>query len=1034
MSDWLSGGGEPSLKRFVLTESYSRISWVYASVNVIAETIGGTPIQFLRGDVNEQQLEIITDPDDPVNVLFNPPKKPEIPSLRDLTFRTFVHLGIEGGLFWVFGDKSEDGQPTTITTKSIGQLKPVHNDEGELLGWVEIDRRTMQPKQAFNLDEVLAFFYYNPRNPNAPLSPLSAARLSLEAEFYMNGWNAAFFKQGLRSPLAITTKAKLTATQEKEWNKKIKQFYGGIDDAHTALLMSGGADVKELALSTKDLDFVNGKKLNREEITAVYGVPPALVGIFEFANYANSEQQRKIFWENTIVPRVHMTEELIQVNILDPLFPGTLIKFDLSDIDALQPDPVEIASAAKTYFDMGYNRLEIANILDTPELAETIEPEGAEDEPPPEEEDDDPNAPPPEETPEGDDDAPVSITPETVGADVWEIKQANPAQWQLYGESHVAMMRNEEIKLDKVVRNWFSNVSDAYAKQIRRTGGREAMLDPGLWDDLYRGTVNIQVERLYDIGGQIAAVEIQNGAGGPPLPSFRAAKAVNLADYLDGDELLAFRDSATEFIGKIKLLGGSEVALINGAIPQLIEEGGTIAEIQARIRELIMEERYLGQATTIARTTANAAYNNARATFFSLKNVSRHKWINAGDANVRDSHSQEGGNEVATGQQFPVTLLLFPHDPSGSAAEVINCRCTTIATARGDRDQPTQVRVQPDRVSAQAQAQQSILTALTAAWKNIRSQSRAVRQPQINSQGRATTHSGRNVPFEKREALARDILTDDSYTQIGKAIESGFDDIDPKNVLKVTQVPVIDDVINTASLTDVGRQNLSQLLQGYLPQRLRAQAPPVNIRRLRPEDKGRANYDPRTSSINLDDQTLQDLYSFANDPEGYAIEPTGLSRIGRIMRALQKVSHEYGHHLDMTIPEVREFSRQFFAKRTTAATTPETVVFDRFFGAQKVPEFVLEDRAWNTYQLRVYDEFLPPGTSPADMAALAEGTEVVPMFNQVVGVLPMQDRYARIFRDQFDRILQTYGDDVATPLILDQEGFKEYMTFLYGDF
>ena len=26
------------------------------------------------------------------------------------------------------------------------------------------------------------------------------------------------------------------------------------------------------------------------------------------------------------------------------------------------------------------------------------------------------------------------------------------------------------------------------------------------------------------------------------------------------------------------------------------------------------------------------------------------------------------------------------------------------------------------------------------------------------------------------------------------------------------------------------------------------------------------------------------------------------------------------------------------------------------------------------------------------------------------------------------------GDDVASPLILDQEGFKEYLTFLYGDF
>lgn len=1027
MSDWLSGGGEPSLKRFVLTESYSRISWVYACVNVIAETIGGTPIQFLTGDPDQKQLEIITNPDDPINVLFQPPKKPEIPSLRDLVFRTFVHLGIEGGLFWIFGDKSADGQPTSIVTKSIGQLKPVHNDEGELLGWVEIDPRTQRPKQAFNVDEVLAFFYYNPRNPSTPLSPLSAARMALEGEFYMNGWNAAFFKQGLRSPLAITTKAKLTPTQEKEWNKKIKSFYSGIDDAHTALLMSGGADVKELALSTKDLDFVNGKKLNREEITAVYGVPPALVGIFEFANYANSEQQRKIFWQNTIVPRIHMTEELIQVNILDSFFPGTRIKFDLSDVDALQADPVEIASAAKTYSDMGYNRLEIANILDTPELAETIEPEGEDDDPPPEE-DDDPNAPPPEETPE-DDDAPVTVTPASLGADVWEIKQANPAQWQRYGESHVAMMRNEETKLDKVVRNWFQNVTNAYEKQIRRTDGREAMLDVGLWDDLYRGTVNIQVERLYDIGGQIAAVEIQSGAGGPPLPSLRAAKAVNLADYLDGDELNAFRDSATEFIGKIKLLGASEVALINGEIPQLIEEGGSIAEIQARIRELIMEERYLGQATTIARTTANAAYNNARATFFSLKNVSRHKWINAGDSNVRNSHDQEGGNEVATGQTFPVTHLLYPHDPSGSAAEVINCRCTTIATARGDRTQPTQVTTQPDSASAIAQAQQSILSAYTSVWKTVRGQSRAVRQPQINSVGKATTHSRRVVGAAKAEKLADDILLDDSFTQIGKALESG------------SELPGFDDVVESlSSATDwftgdtlrmnaAGKQRLAELLVGHLPARIRSVLPKVKIQ-IQRGGGTRADYQSALKTIRLSRQEVTDLTNFLNDPDVYLASSDLAATRG--IKALQILQHEYGHHIDFQVPEVRAFSRRFFRSRT--ADQGERLSFARPVAAKSEAEFVFEDRAWDTYQLRVYEWELPSGTTAQQVVDVAEGLEVVPMFNQVVGLLPTNSEFGRLMRDHLSRVRATYGTEVARPLILDQAGFKEFLQFLYGDF
>jgi len=794
--------------------------------------------------------------------------------------------------------------------------------------------------------------------------------------------------------------------------------------------MSGGADVKELALSTKDLDFVNGKKLNREEITAVYGVPPALVGIFEFANYANSEQQRKIFWQNTIVPRIHMTEELVQVNILDPFFPGTKIKFDLSDVDALQADPVEIASAAKTYFDMGYNRLEIANILDTPELAESIEPEGEEDEPPPEDEDDDPNAPPPEETPE---DAPESVVPETVGAEGWEIKQANPAQWQRYGESHVAMMRNEELKLDKVVRNWFSNVSDAYAKQIRRTDGREAMLDPGVWDDLYRGTVNIQVERLYDIGGQIAAVEIQNGAGGPPLPTLRAAKAVNLADYLTGDELDAFRDSATEFIGKIKLLGGSEVALINGAIPQIIEEGGTIAEIQARIRTLIMEERYLGQATTIARTTANAAYNNARAQFFSLKGVTRHKWINAGDANVRDSHVQEGGNEVATGQQFPVTLLLYPHDPSGSAAEVINCRCTTIATARGDRTQPTQVTTQPDSASAAAQAQQSILAAYTSVWKTVRSQSRAVRQPQINSTGRATTHASRDLSKTRTDKLADDLLLDDSFTQIGKAFDSG------------TDAPVFDDIVERISpgrtfatdrpikLTAEGKERLASILVGHLPNRIRSQLVGAKVKiQIKPGGSLRADYVPSTRTIHMSRNELTDLTEFLNDP-AVKMESSDLSA-PRVLRSLQTLQHEYGHHVDYSVPEVREFSRRFFRSRTVEQG--EVISFNRNAGKRTARESVYEDRAWDTYQLKVYDDELPPGiaaTSP-EAAAVAEGSEVVPMFNQAVGLLPTNPELAALLRNNLAEVRTAYGVEVARPLILDQEGFKEFLQFLYGDF
>lgn len=1027
MSDWLSGGGEASLKRFVLTESYSRISWVYACVNIIAETIGGTPVKFSRANENNSSdVELIENPDDPVNVLFNPPNKPSIPSLRDLNFRTFVHLGIEGGLFWVFGDKSQDGQWTTVDTKRIGQLKPVFSDDEkrELLGWVEVNRQTQQLGKAYTRDEVLAIFYYNPRDPLAPLSPLSAARLALESEFYMNAWNSAFFKQGLRSPLAITTKAKLTTKQEKEWNRKVKQFYSGMDEAHTALLLSGGAEAKELALSTKDLDFVNGKKLNREEICAVYGVPPAMVGIFEFANYANSEQQRKIFWQNTVIPRLNMVEELIQVNVLDTVFPGVVMEFDLSDIEALQRDPADTATAAKTYFDMGYNRLEIANILDMPELAEEIDDPNEEDgEPPPDDESDD-DEPPPDDG--SDDDTPVVITPESVGAGEFELKEINPSQWQRYGESHFAMMRNEERKLDKVVRIWFDNAANAYAKQVRRTNGREAYQDPGVWGDLWRGTVNIQIEALFDLGGQIAAVELAQGAGGPLLPEVRMAKAVNLSDYMTDDELRTFRDATGAFINKIVMLGANEVSAINAMIPELIEQGGTVAQIADRIRDFIIDERYTGQATTIARTTANAAYNNARATFFEIKGVTRHKWVNAGDAHVRDTHQQEGGNETALGEPFPVTRLLYPHDPAGSAAEVINCRCTTIATARGNREQPTQVRTQPDSASAQAQAAQSIQGALSTIWATVKSQSRAVRQPRINSRGQAISHSTRHVARDKSTKFADDLLTDDQFTQMQKALDvygpMAFDDV----------IELVEDAIpagraQPVKLTTVGKQNLSEYLTGHIPPRIREQLPPAKIRRLR--GTTRAQYDLPTRAIEIDDQRLADLYDFMNNPEAFMQASPFSSR--RAIEALKVVAHEHGHHIDFHVAEIRAFSQRFFRSRTVERG--ELIAFDRFFGKADAPEWVYEDKVSNTYQLRVYPQELPPGTTASQVAEVANGIEVFAMFNEVIALLPNKDRIARALRDA-PGSRAPYGDIIARPLMLDQDGFREALQFLYGDF
>jgi hypothetical protein len=132
--------------------------------------------------------------------------------------------------------------------------------------------------------------------------------------------------------------------------------------------MQGGVEVKPLVVNPKDIDFINGKKLNREEILAIFGVPPSIVGIFEYSNYSNTREQIRIFWEHTLLPKMNFLLELIQFNILDKDFPGISAKWDLSQVKGLAPDPIELANPAKVYQSMGYSASQISKILNCPSM------------------------------------------------------------------------------------------------------------------------------------------------------------------------------------------------------------------------------------------------------------------------------------------------------------------------------------------------------------------------------------------------------------------------------------------------------------------------------------------------------------------------------------------------------------------------------------------------------------------------------------------------------------------------------------------
>jgi uncharacterized protein with gpF-like domain len=91
------------------------------------------------------------------------------------------------------------------------------------------------------------------------------------------------------------------------------------------------------------------------------------------------------------------------------------------------------------------------------------------------------------------------------------------------------------------------------------------------------------------------------------------------------------------------------------------------------------------RANIIARTETHTAANYGAQQAAELTGLNmKREWVSAQDDRTRDTseadHVDADGQTVGMKEPFTVSgeKLMFPGDPSGSAANVINCRCAVV--------------------------------------------------------------------------------------------------------------------------------------------------------------------------------------------------------------------------------------------------------------------------------------------------------------------------------------------------------------------
>ncbi|MBU1162784.1 MAG: phage portal protein, partial [Proteobacteria bacterium] len=75
-------------------------------------------------------------------------------------------------------------------------------------------------------------------------------------------------------------------------------------------MLHGGAEVKPVSISPREMAYLQGRKATREEVAAIYGVPLSKLTTDDI-NRANADAGDYSYMKDTILPRLRRIEQKI---------------------------------------------------------------------------------------------------------------------------------------------------------------------------------------------------------------------------------------------------------------------------------------------------------------------------------------------------------------------------------------------------------------------------------------------------------------------------------------------------------------------------------------------------------------------------------------------------------------------------------------------------------------------------------------------------------------------------------------------------
>lgn len=194
-------------------------------------------------------------------------------------------------------------------------------------------------KQDVPADQVVYFHGYDPDGETEGVSPLESLRITLAEAYASSQMRTGLMKNGAR--LSGYIKRPAPVPPQSPWSDRARerfreqwqqQYTGSGEQVGGTPILEDGMDFIQVSATPKDLQYVDVRKLTREEVAAAYHIPPPMVGILDHATFSNIEEQHQMLYQDTLGPWLEEIKLEIEQQLLPDIDtnPNVYVEFNLA--------------------------------------------------------------------------------------------------------------------------------------------------------------------------------------------------------------------------------------------------------------------------------------------------------------------------------------------------------------------------------------------------------------------------------------------------------------------------------------------------------------------------------------------------------------------------------------------------------------------------------------------------------------------------------------------------------------------------------